>query len=162
MRAVTSLLKASVVGSLAFALPWVRITRLVSSIETVIRVFLGYGILILILTMMVGFPLILIAEKFRMIRWWFFTAVGIALGASLGGILTVGGFSTSDEVANPFAITFSPFTRNAPGFVDNIPLSPADFAGSLALGAIVGAVLGESLWYFYSTSSRPNLRWNGP
>jgi hypothetical protein len=158
MSTAKSLLKASVVGSLAFALPWLRLSQLASSGAIVLRVFLGYGLLILLLSMIVGFPFVFIAARLRMVRWWFFTLIGIVLGASLGGVLTVGGIVTSAEVPNPFAITFSPFTRNSPGFVDNIPLSAADFAGSAGLGAIVGAALGVSFWFFYSRSSRPNNR----
>ena len=158
MSTAKSVLKASVVGSLAFALPWLRISHPASSGATFVRVFLGYGLLILLLSMIVGFPFVFLAERLRMVRWWFFTLVGIVLGASLGGVLTVGGIMASGEVHNPFAITFSPFTRNSPGFVDNIPLSAADFAGSAGLGAIVGAALGASFWLFYSRSSRPNNR----
>jgi hypothetical protein len=153
MSTAKSLLKASVVGSMAFALPWLRGA-------TVLRVFIGYGVLILLLSMIVGFPFVFIAERLRMVRWWFFTLIGIVLGASLGGVLTVGGIVTPDPdaVSNPFAITFSPFTRNSPGFADSIPLSVADFAGSAGLGAIVGAALGASFWFFYSRSPRPNNR----
>jgi hypothetical protein len=157
-RTAKSIWKASFVGALAFALPWLRLSHLASSGATVLRVFLGYGVLILLLSMTVGFPFVFIAERLRIVRWWFFTLIGIVLGASLGGILTVGGIVTSNEVPNPFAITFSPFTRNSPGFVDNVPLSAADFVGSAGLGAIVGAALGASFWFFYSRSSRPNNR----
>jgi hypothetical protein len=145
-----------VVGSAAFALPWLRLSHLASSGVTVLRAFLGYGVLILFLSMIVGFPFVRIAERLGMVRLWFFALVGIVLGASLGGVLTVGEIATPGEVPNPFAITFSPFTRNSPGFVDNVPFSATDFAGSVGLGAIVGAALGGSFWFFYSRSSRPN------
>jgi hypothetical protein len=160
MSTAKSLLKASVVGSTAFALPWLRLSHLASSGATVLRVFIGYGVLILLLSMIVGFPFVFIAERLKLVRWWFFTLMGIVLGASLGGVLTVGGIVTPDPdaVSNPFAITFSPFTRNSPGFVDSIPLSAADFAGSAGLGAIVGAALGASFWFFYSRGPRPNNR----
>jgi fructose-specific phosphotransferase system IIC component len=46
-------------------------------------------------------------------------------------------------------VTFSPWNRDVPGFIDGIPSSHADFAGSLAFGAIVGGVLGLAFWYFY-------------
>ena len=157
-RTAKSIWKASFVGALAFALPWLRPSHLASSGATVLRVFLGYGVLILLLSMTVGFPFIFLAERLRIVRCWFFTLIGIVLGASLGGILTVGGILTSDEVPNPFTITFSPFTRNSPGFVDNVPLSAANFVGSAGLGALVGAALGASFWFFYSRSSRPNNR----
>jgi hypothetical protein len=151
-----SILKASVVGSLAFALPWFRPSHLASSCATVLRTFIGYGILILLLSMILGFPFVALVERFKMVRLWFFTVTGIIFGASLGGILTIGGILTPYEVPNPFALTFSPFTRNAPGFVNDIPISAADFAGSAGLGAFVGAALGASFWLFYSRSSRPN------
>jgi hypothetical protein len=154
MRKFIPLLKASIVGAAAFSLPWIRISQLTSSIRTAIGLFVAYGFFIAILTMVAGFPFILIAKKLKMIRWWFFTSAGFVLGAALGGILTFGGLSAYREVHNPFALTFSPLNRNSPGFIDDIPLSLMDFVGSIGLGAFVGASIGLSVWYFYSHPPR--------
>jgi hypothetical protein len=149
MRMVTSLLKASVVAAAVFAVAWIRIPHLASGLGSIVRIFIGYGILIVILSLVIGFPLARLAEKFRLIRWWSSTTVAAVTGASLPAIFT------QYESDNPFAVTFSPWTRNSPGFADNIPLSPIDFVGSVVFGAIVGAVLGLAFWYFYSRASRP-------
>jgi hypothetical protein len=159
MRMVTSLLKASVVAAAVFALAWIRIPRLPSGLGSIVRILIDYGILIIIFSFVIGFPLARILEKYRLIRWWSSTGVSATVGALLGGIFTYRSSLGPDKVENPFALTFSPWNRNAPGFTDNIPYSQADFVGSVAFGAIVGAVLGIAFWYFYSRGTRPT---NGP
>ena len=62
---------------------------------------------------------------------------------------------TIDGIPNPRSLSFSPWNRRFPGIIDNVPLSQADFVGSVAFGAIVGAALGLAFWYFYSRDSRP-------
>jgi membrane associated rhomboid family serine protease len=149
MRIAISLLKGCMVAAVVFAVAWIRIPRLPSGLGSVVRIFIGYGILITIVSFVIGFPLARIAEKYRLIRWW--SSLG---GAAVIGVLLAAIF-TPYESDNPFAVTFSPWTRSNPGFADNVPLSPADFVGSVAFGAIVGAVLGIAFWYFYSRASRP-------
>jgi hypothetical protein len=144
-----SLLKASVVAAAVFAVAWIRIPRLPSGLGSIVRIFIGYGVLIAIVSLVIGFPLARIAERYRLIRCWSSTLVGAIVGALLGAICTYRPPLGTDEVENPFAFTFSPWNRSAPGFVDNIPFSHADFVGSAVFGAIVGAVLGRAFCYFY-------------
>ena len=173
MRTFLSLISASIVGSLAFALPWLRIAHLASSAETVLRLFLEYGIIILVLTLTAGAVMIALAKALGILRWWSCTAAGLVLGGLLGGMPTVGGIMRCSDVSrssasretcvqNPFALTFSPISRDSPGFIGLTPQSPADFVGSLTLGMLVGGAIGGSFYLFYSSRSRSNLRWSGP
>ena len=161
MRTFVSLVTAAIVGSIAFALPWLRFERLGSSAETALHLFLGYGIVILFLTITVGALLVAMAKALKIFHWWVCTGAGLLLGCMLGGVLTVRGIQPSDPVANPFgltALTFSPLSRDSPGFAGAIPLSPADFVGSVALGAFVGGSIGASFYFFYAWRSRSNNR----
>jgi hypothetical protein len=173
MRTFLSLFAASIVGSLAFALPWLRFAHLVSSAETALRLFLEYGVIILVLTLTAGAAMIALAKALGILRWWSCTGAGLVLGGLLGGMLTVGGIMRCSDVRrntasqetcvqNPFALTFSPISRDSPGFTEQTPQSPADFVGSLTLGMLVGGAIGASFYLFYSSRSRSNLRWGGP
>jgi hypothetical protein len=160
MRLSVSLLKASAVAAAVFAAAWIRVPHLASSLGIVVRIFIGYGILIAIFSLIIGLPLARLAERFRLLVWWSSTLLGATVGALLGGMFTYRPPLGPNEVENPFALTFSPSNRSSPGFTDNIPYSQADFVGSVALGAIVGGVLGISFWFFYSRSLRANARGN--
>ena len=154
MRIAASLLKASVVAAFVFAIAWIRIPVIASNLETVFRAFIGYGALIVILSLTIGFLLASIAAKSGMVRWWSSTAVAAAVGALLGGFFTYRPApSNQGEVANPFALTFSPW-RKAPGFTDDTFFSQVDFLGSVVFGAIVGGVFGLAFWYFYSRNAQ--------
>jgi hypothetical protein len=113
-------------------------------------------VLIVILSLTLGFLLASIAAKSGMVRWWSSTAVAAAVGALLGGFFTYRPAPSNNrgEVANPFALTFSPWNRRAPGFTDDTSFSQVDFLGSVVFGAIVGGVLGIAFWYFYSRATR--------
>jgi hypothetical protein len=154
MRIGIALLRASVIAAAVFALAWIRIPMQPSRLGSVVSIFIGYGIFITIFAFLIGFPLTLLLEKYRLIRWWSSTAVSATVGALLAGIVTYRPTLGPDEIENPMALTFSPWNRKSPGFIDNIPLSQTDFVGSVAFGAIVGAALGLAFWYFYSRASR--------
>jgi hypothetical protein len=104
--------------------------------------------LIHMLSMVLGLPLVLLIERLKIGRWWSYLSAASAGGTLLGSVLS--GHPTGEEIENPFTPTFSPWTRNAPGFADNPPIRWIDWQGTIAFGAIVGAVLGLSFWYFYS------------
>lgn len=59
-------------------------------------------------------------------------------------------------VDNPFALAFSPWTRDSPGFTAGDPIRWIDFVGSVAFGAVDGGALGISFWHFYSRAERAN------
>ena len=153
MRTLIALLKASIVAALVFALAWIRLPLSAARLGSLLRIFIGYGLLIVILSLVIGFPLVRMLEKYRMGRWWSYTAIATTTGTLLAAAFT------SHPVAgiqNPFALTFSPWTRNSPGFTDSIPISSIDYVGSIAFGAIVGGALGLAFWYFHLRGTRPN------
>lgn len=150
---IKALLKSSLLASLVFTLAWIR-WPLSRSLVNLAGIFLGYGVLITIFTMIIGIPIVLLLERLRAGRWWAYLLGAAAIGAVLGSILSTHPSGGIDDIQNPHAITFSPWTRNAPGFVDDTPLSSKDVVGSIVFGAIVGGALGISFWYFYSRSKK--------
>ena len=52
---------------------------------------------------------------------------------------------------NPFGLSFSPWNRNRPGFISELeaPWSAAGNWGSVVFGAIIGALIGATFWFFY-------------
>jgi hypothetical protein len=122
--------------------------------------------------MIMGLPLAAWIERRRIGQWWTYLAVAAATGALLGAILSShptvetrvaesGELETSIE--NPFAITFSPWTRSQPGFAgENPPIQWSDYIGTIAFGAVVGGVLGISFWFFYRRRTRSGINKNGP
>ena len=139
-----AMLKASIVASAVFALAWIRVPP---AWIMLLRTLVGYGVLITIFAMLLGLPLALLIERLRIGRWWSYLAVAMVLGALLGSILSshpMGG------IENPFALTFSPWTRAHPGLTDNPPIRWIDWQGTIAFGAVVGGALGISFWFFYS------------
>jgi len=150
---IKALLKSSLLASLVFTLAWIRwpLSRLLVNLA---GIFLGYGILITIFTMIIGIPIVLLLERLRAGRWWVYLLGAAAIGAVLGSILSTHPSGGIDDIQNPHAITFSPWTRNAPGFVDDTPLSSKDVVGSIVFGATVGGALGISFWYFYTRSKK--------
>ena len=150
---IKALLKSSLLASLVFTVAWIRwpLSRLLVNLA---GIFLGYGILITIFTMIIGIPIVLLLERLRAGRWWVYLLGAAAIGAVLGSILSTHPSGGIDDIQNPHAITFSPWTRNAPGFVDDTPLSSKDVVGSIVFGATVGGALGISFWYFYTRSKK--------
>jgi len=155
---VKALFKSSLIASAVFALAWFRIPPTAAMI---VRSFLGYGILITIFSMVLGLPLARLIERLKIGRWWSYLAFAAATGALLGAVLSShpgcaatpipGSGEHEDCVENPFAITFSPWTRSEPGFAgENPPIQWSDYAGTIAFGAVIGSVLGSSFWFFYS------------
>jgi hypothetical protein len=155
MRILIPLLKASVIAALAFAISWIRFPRLVSSLHIVGGVLIGFGIPIVIMGIMIGFPLAVVMSKCRVLRWWSTTTVGTVVGALLGFMFSYGAWRGPEpgEVANPFMVTFSPLHWHAPGFTDGITFTLADLIASVSLAAAVGAVLGLSFWSFHSRAA---------
>jgi hypothetical protein len=158
MQRIFSLLKASVVAALVFALAWVRFSHPGSSLVNAFVFFIGYGLSIAAMSLLIGFPLVWIMERCRIGRWWSYAAVAAIIGTLIGGALTFqpevrpSQLSPGQEmpVANPHALTFSPWTRDRPGETAYPPNPQGDFIGSAAFGGIVGGSLGLAFWYFYS------------
>jgi hypothetical protein len=152
MGIAVPLLKASVIAALVFAAAWIRIPVSVSNLDSVVGDFVGFGLVIVILSLTVGYVLAFIAVKLQIVRWWSSVAVAAAVGALLGGLCTYKPSPPPNtvEVENPHAFAFSPWNRDNPGDIRGVPLSYADFVGSVAFLGTVGAVLGLAFWYFYS------------
>jgi ABC-type Fe3+ transport system permease subunit len=120
---VKALFKSSLIASAVFAAAWFRIPP-----TEIIRNFIFYGILITIFSLVLGLPLAWLIERLKIGRWWSYLAFAAATGALLGAILsshpsvesraapTAGSGEQETSVENPFAITFSPWTRSQPGF----------------------------------------------
>jgi hypothetical protein len=140
---------------MVFAAAWLR-----QPPGEMLRTFIGYGILIAIFSMVVGFPLAWLIERLKIGRWWSYLALAAATGALLGAILSSrpscsipsqGSGEQESCIENPFATTFSPWTRSQPGFAGlNPPIQWSDYGGTIAFGAVIGGVLGISFWFFYS------------
>ncbi len=143
---VKALFKSSLIASAVFAAAWFRAPP-----TEIVRNFLFYGILITIFSMVLGLPLALLIERRRIGQWWSYLAVAMTAGALLGSILSS---HPEGGIENPFAITFSPWTRALPGFADNPPIQWKDYLGTIAFGAVVGGALGISFRFFYSRSSK--------
>jgi hypothetical protein len=158
---VKALFKSSLIASTVFAAAWFRVPPTAAMI---VRNFLGYGILITIVSIVLGLPLARLIERLKIGRWWSYLAFAAATGALLGAILSSqpscaapipGSGEQESCVENPFAITFSPWTRSEPGFAgDNPPIQWSDYGGTIAYGAVIGSVLGISFWFFYSRRKR--------
>lgn len=151
-----ALFKSSLIASAVFAAAWVRVPLT----TMIVRYFFSYGVLITVFSMVLGFPLALLIERLKIGRWWSYLVLAAAAGALLGAILSshpivechavTGSGEQETCIDNPFAITFSPWTRSQPGFAENPSIQWNDYIGTIAFGAIVGGVLGISFWYFYS------------
>src|SRR5262245_21530611 len=136
MRMFLSLLAAWLIASLVFALAWVRFADLEASLYVARRVLIEYGILLGLFVFVLGSPVAYLLARFHLVRLW--AAIGIAsiIGALFGYVLT------RAQPDNPFAASFSPWNRNQPGFVGQIPSSAADTWGSLAFCLIIGSAMG--------------------
>jgi hypothetical protein len=161
--------KASFVASAVFAIAWFR----APPTTMVLRYFIAYGILIAILSMIIGLPIAALVERLRIGRWWSYLTFGAATGALLGALSShpslegcirpVAGSDAQETcVENPFAITFSPWTRSQPGFTGYPSIQWSDYIGTIAFGAIVGGALGISFWFFYRWRARPGIDANAP
>src|SRR5436190_24105166 len=104
-----SLTAAWVVGSLTFALAWVRFSDWESSFNVVRHTLVEYGTLIGIFVIAVGLPLALIASRLQFVRWWSAAGIAAAFGALLGHWATGGG---PEEIVSS---SFSPWHANSPG-----------------------------------------------
>jgi len=154
-----SLLKASVVGAVLFTLAWFRFPESVSRPAPILGTFGIFGGFLIVLTLVLGFPLVSIVEKYRVGYWWLYATLGAGIGGLIGAA-----FSSHPipEYPDPFAISLSPWMRDSPGLIRSPPITWADYTGSIEFCAIVGAALGASFWYFYSRSARPNQRLERP
>jgi len=165
-----SMFKASLVASAVFAIAWFR----VPPTTMVLRYFIFYGILIAILSMIVGLPIAALIERLKMGRWWSYLTFAAATGALLGALSShptlescarpVAGSGQETCIKNPLAITitFSPWTRSQPGFAGNPSIQWSDYIGTIAFGAVVGGVLGISFWFFYRYRARSGIDANDP
>jgi hypothetical protein len=63
---------------------------------------------------------------------------------------------THGNEGNPFALSFSPWSRDRPGIIDDSPFARDDFLGSVIFGAIVGTAFGFSFWLSFVRAMRPN------
>lgn len=154
-RKVTSLLKASAVAALLFALAWIRQPIAASTLVSTVRLFIGFGCVFAILSLLIGLPFVVIIERCRIGAWWSYTIVAAITGALLAFSF---GHRPTGDVTNPHGgAVFSPWTRDSPS-IDAFPVSSNEYLGSIAFCAIVGGALGLAFWYFYSRGSRPNNR----
>jgi hypothetical protein len=153
---VKALFKSSLIASAVFAAAWFRLPPTAAMI---VRNFLFYGIFITIFSMVLGLPLARLIERLKIGRWWSYLASAAVTGALLGAMLSSHPSScaqpaVSDEqetcIENPFAITFSPWTRSQPGFAENPSIQWDDYIGTIVFGSVIGGVLGISFWFFYS------------
>jgi len=154
MRATSSiaasLLTASVASAAVFALSWIRVPDLSASFGIAISAFLLYGALISVLAFVVGFPAAYLVAKLEAVRWWISTPIAALLGVALAWAFTHGG------EGNPFALSFSPWSRDRPGIINDAPFTRDDFVGSVIFGAIVGAAFGLAFWASFTRALRPN------
>jgi hypothetical protein len=153
VRIVTSLLEASAVAALVFALAWIRPPLALSTLVSTVRLFIVFGCVFAILSLLIGLPFVLIIQRCRIGAGWSYTIVAAATGA----LLAFGfGHRPTGEVGNPHGgAVFSPWTRDSPG-IDDFPVSSNEYLGSIAFLAIVGGALGFAFWYFYSRGPRLN------
>jgi hypothetical protein len=167
---VKAVLKSSLIASAVFAVAWFRGP---STAVMIVRYFIFYGVLITILSLVVGLPLALLIERLKIGRWWSYLGFAAVAGALLGAVLSShptvesrtapGSGEVETSVENPFAITFSPWTRSQPGFAgENPPIQWSDYRGTIAFGAVIGSVLGISFWFFYRYRARSGIDTKGP
>jgi hypothetical protein len=152
VRMLFSLMAAWVVGSLTFALAWVRFSDWESSSYVVGHTLVEYGTMIGMFVIAVGLPLAFIASRLQFVRWWSAAGIAAVFGALLGHWATAG---DSEEIVD---FSFSPWHRSSPGYIRDYvaPGTAADVWGSVAFGAIVGGLMGLTFWYFYARLLRPN------
>jgi hypothetical protein len=164
-----SMFKASLVASAVFAIAWFRLPPT----TMVLRYFIFYGILIVILSMIVGLPIAALIERLRIGRWWSYLTFAAATGALLGALSlhptlescarpVAGSGEQETCIENPFGVTFSPWTRSQPGFAENPRIRWSDYIGTIAFGAVVGGVLGICFWFFYRSRKRSGIYANDP
>lgn len=156
MRVVVPLFKASVVAALVFGISWIRFPQFVPSLRTAGGVVMAFGIPIVIMGILFGFPLAVVMSKCGIMRWWSTTSVGAVVGALLGFVFSYGAWHGAElgEVANPFWVTFSPVHWQAPGFTNGITFTLADLVVSILLTAMTGAALSLSFWFFHTRAAR--------
>lgn len=144
------LLKASLVASCAFALAWMRVPMSRADIVSIIGIFIGYGMLIGMFSMVIGAPLVRLLMRFRARRWWVYLLAGVVAGVLLDAVFSAHpSLPTLNArgdvyIDNPRSLVFSPWTRTR---IVGLP-TWTDYYGSLAFGAAIGGVLGLSFWYF--------------
>jgi hypothetical protein len=156
LRRITSLLYASAVATTVFALAWIRPPLSTSTLISTGGLFVGFGCVFAIVSLLIGLPLALLIEWCRIGTGWSYTAVAAITGALLA--FGFGHRRTGGEVPNPHGgAVFSPWTRDHPG-IDDFPRSPNELLGSIAFLALVGGILGFAYWYFYSHGPRRNHR----
>lgn len=156
---VKAMLKSALLASLVFTLAWVRWPWSRSPVNLA-SIFLWFGILITVFSMIIGIPLARLIEHLKIGRWWSYLAFAAVTGTILGAILSSHPSSCIEPfvrngqqdtcIENPRAITFSPWTRSRPGFADDPSIQWSDYIGTITFGAVIGGVLGSSFWFFYS------------
>lgn len=152
MRLFTSLLKASAIAALVFALAWIRPPISTSTLISTVRLFIDFGCVFAVLSMLIGLPLVLVIERCRIGAWWSYTIIAAVTGA----LFAFGfGHRPTGEIENPHGgAVFSPWTRDSPG-IDIFPESSNEYLGSIAFLTLVGGALGFAFWHFYSRGARP-------
>lgn len=90
MRLLIPLLKASTIAALVFAVAWIRFPNLASSLRIAGGAFIAFGIPIVSMGIVVGFPIAFVMTRRRMLRRWLAAAVGAIVGASLGVLFSYG------------------------------------------------------------------------
>jgi hypothetical protein len=146
---VKALFKSSLIAGTVFAAVWFRIPP-----SEIIRNFILYGILITIISLVLGLPLAWLIERLKIGRWWSHLAFAAATGALLGGILsshpTVESRAsyprkrrTGNERRKSLRYNLFAMDEIATGIRwRDPPIQWSDFGGTIAFGAVIGGVLG--------------------
>lgn len=81
------LLNASLIASLVFTLAWVRWPLTASALRAV-GIFIVFGILVILFSMIIGIPIMRLLVKFNARRWWVYLLAGAVTGALLGAVFS--------------------------------------------------------------------------
>jgi hypothetical protein len=161
VRLISSMLKASMVATIAFAAAWVLIAHPQAPARTALGILVLVGVALVFLSLIVGAPIAYLVERLGLGRWWSYASIAALTGALFATACTFHGLAPfRRQWENPHAISLSPWTRDDPLSLNGI-LTQGDFFGSVAFCAIVGAVLGVAFWYFHGRGMHPNNRWSG-
>lgn len=165
-----SMLKASVVAALVFAVTWIKFPLSAPNFMLIFRTFVGFGFLITLFAMVLGLPLAHLLEKLRIGRWWSYLIVAAVVSALLIAFFAARPFvphveaSGEMEIENPRGVhlMLTPWARSSPVVIGyaSPPVTMRDYYGSIIFGGIVGGVLGLSYWYFRSRPRRNRAEQN--
>jgi hypothetical protein len=112
---------ASAVAALVSALAWIRLPLATSTLVSTVRLFISFGCVLSVLSLLIGLPLSVILEKCRTGNRGSYTCVGAIIGALIAFGLGHRPTVNAGEVPNPHGgAVFSPWTRDSLG-IDSYP-----------------------------------------